>query len=302
MAIHTHFEFSFREDRKTRVLVSVAAGALLCCVFTEALAQQFRSGPPTAEDMELMMQHEQFQQEYERQKLECAKTGNVALVTPTASDGNHASFRCVSPTDPLYRAQHVMEPDATPTELGPVLQALVGQNVAVAVNRFGGPQGEPIIDGDVAYTWGRSTRYTVPHTTLFDENRTSACSIQLFTDRATRIIKRFAWKEERDGCLVYREKLDAPLPPIAQSAPPDADPEVLTVLISEDGVCNVLDASTPCDQLGPYLLAKHLAQNGRISIAVDRSSKYELVAATLESLRGTGFKVGFVNYDASSSQ
>jgi hypothetical protein len=51
----------------TRVLVSVAAAALLCCVFTEALAQQFRSGPPTAEDLELMTQHEQFQQEYERQ-------------------------------------------------------------------------------------------------------------------------------------------------------------------------------------------------------------------------------------------
>jgi hypothetical protein len=32
--------------------------------------------------------------------------------------------------------------------------------------------------------------------------------------------------------------------------------------------------------------------------AVDRASKYELVAATLKSLEGTGFKVGFVNYDA----
>jgi biopolymer transport protein ExbD len=286
----------------TQLLVSLAAGALLCFVFTEALAQQFRSGPPTAEDMELMMQHGQFQQEYERQKLECAKTGIVALVTPTASDGNHASFTCVSPTDPLYRAQHVMEPDATPTELGPVLQALVGQNVAVAVNRFGGPQGEPIIDDDVVYTWGRSTKYTVPHTTLFDEDRTSSCSIQLFTDRATRIIKRFAWKEKRDGCLVYREKLDAPLPPTAQSVPPDANPDVLTVRISEDGVCHVLDTSTPCDQLGQYLMAKHLARDGRISFAVDRSSKYELVVATLESLRGTGFKVGVVNYDASSSQ
>jgi hypothetical protein len=281
----------------TRVLVAVAAGALLCCVFTEALAQQFRSGPPTAGDMELVRQHEQFQQEYESQKLECAKTGNVALVTPTAPDGNHASFTCVFPTDPQYRAQHVIEPEATPTELGPVLQPLVGQNVAVAVNRFGGPQGEPVIDGDVVYTWGNSTRYTVPHTTLFDENRTSACSIQLFTDGATRTIKRFAWKEKRDGCRVYREKFE-----MAQTAPPDANLDVLTVRISEDGVCHLLDASTACDQLGQYLLTKHLAQNGHIHIAVDRSSKYELVAATLESLRGTGFKVGFVNYDASSSQ
>jgi len=89
---------------------------------------------------------------------------------------------------------------------------------------------------------------------------------------------------------------------MAQRAPPAANPDVLTVRISEDGVCHLLDASTPCDQLGQYLLTKHLAQNRRIHIAVDRSSKYELVAATLESLRGTGFKVGFVNYDASSSQ
>lgn len=201
----------------TRVLASVAAGALLCGVFTEALAQQFRSGPPTAEDMELMMQHEQFQQAYERQKLGCAKTGYVALVTPTTSDGNHASFTCVSPTDPQYRAQHASEPDVTPAELGPALQALVGQNVGVAVSRFGGPQGEPIIDGDVVYIWSRSTRYTVPHTTLFDENRTSSCSIQLFTDSATRTIKRFAWKEKRDGCLAYSEKLEVSLPPIGKN-------------------------------------------------------------------------------------
>lgn len=82
----------------------------------------------------------------------------------------------------------------------------------------------------------------------------------------------------------------------------DANTDVLTIRISEDGVCHLLDASTPCDQLGQYLLTKHLAQNGRIHIEVDRSSKYELVVATLESLRGTGFKVGFVNDDASSTQ
>jgi len=46
------------------------------------------------------------------------------------------------------------------------------------------------------------------------------------------------------------------------------------------------------------LLTKHLPQNGHIHIAVDRASKYELVVATLKSLDGTGFKVGFVNYDA----
>jgi biopolymer transport protein ExbD len=85
---------------------------------------------------------------------------------------------------------------------------------------------------------------------------------------------------------------------MAQSASPDANTDVLTVRISEDGVCHFLDDSAPCEQLGKYLLTKHLAQNGHIHIAVDRASKYELVAATLKSLDGTGFKVGFVNYDA----
>jgi biopolymer transport protein ExbD len=88
-----------------------------------------------------------------------------------------------------------------------------------------------------------------------------------------------------------------------QSASPDANADVLTIRISEDGVCHFLDASTPCDQLGQYLLTKHLAQNGHVHIAVDRTSKYELVAATLESLDRAGFnKVGFVNNDAPASQ
>ncbi len=91
-------------------------------------------------------------------------------------------------------------------------------------------------------------------------------------------------------------------PPSQQSASIDASADVLTIRISEDGVCHFLDASVPCDQLGQYLLTKHLVQNGHVHIAVDRTSKYELVAATLKSLEGLGLKVGFVNYDASASQ
>ncbi len=85
---------------------------------------------------------------------------------------------------------------------------------------------------------------------------------------------------------------------MGQSAPSDATAEVLTIRISADGVCYFLDTSTPCDQLGHYLLSKHLAQNGHVHIAVDRASKYEMVAATLKSLDSAGFKkVGFVNND-----
>jgi len=81
---------------------------------------------------------------------------------------------------------------------------------------------------------------------------------------------------------------------IAQSESPDANPHVLTVRISADGVCYFLDGSAPCGQLGEYLLTKHLVQNKHIHIAVDRASKYDLVAATLKSLDGLGFKVGYV--------
>ena len=82
----------------------------------------------------------------------------------------------------------------------------------------------------------------------------------------------------------------------------DANSDVLTIRISEDGVCHILDASAPCDQLGQNLLTRHLAQNAHVHIVVDRNSKYELVAATLKSLQGLGFKIGFVNNDASASE
>lgn len=85
---------------------------------------------------------------------------------------------------------------------------------------------------------------------------------------------------------------------IAQGESPDANTDVLTVRMSEHGVCYFLADSAPCDQLGEYLLTKNLAQNKHIHITVDRASNYQLVAATLKSLDGMGFKVGFVNYDA----
>jgi len=87
---------------------------------------------------------------------------------------------------------------------------------------------------------------------------------------------------------------------MAQSAPPHANTDVLTVRISEDGICYFLEDSAPCEQLGKTLLTKRLAQNRHLHLVVDRSSKYELVAATLKSLEGNGFKVGFVNSEPST--
>lgn len=84
---------------------------------------------------------------------------------------------------------------------------------------------------------------------------------------------------------------------IGQSAPSNA--EVLTIFVSADGVCHVLDTFMPCGELAQYLKSKHLAQDGHVHIAVDKTLKYDVVAATLKSLQGAGFKVGFVQYDPS---
>jgi biopolymer transport protein ExbD len=86
-----------------------------------------------------------------------------------------------------------------------------------------------------------------------------------------------------------------------QTASSAADADVLTIRISVDGICYFMDTSTPCSKLGQYLTSQHLAQNGSVHIVVDRFSKYELVAATLESLQRSGFKgkIGFVNFEPS---
>jgi biopolymer transport protein ExbD len=84
-----------------------------------------------------------------------------------------------------------------------------------------------------------------------------------------------------------------------QNAPSGSGDGVLMIRISVDGICYFLDTSAPCEKLGSYLRSMNLAQDGHVHIAVDKSSKYELVAATLKSLDGYGFKVGFVNVDLS---
>jgi biopolymer transport protein ExbD len=80
-----------------------------------------------------------------------------------------------------------------------------------------------------------------------------------------------------------------------------SDAGVLRVHVSADGICHFQDKSAPCDKLGQSLLSQHVAKTGEIHIVVDRSSKYELIKATLESLQHAGFerKVGFVNDEPS---
>jgi biopolymer transport protein ExbD len=88
---------------------------------------------------------------------------------------------------------------------------------------------------------------------------------------------------------------------VGQSASSDENVNDLTIRVSADGICYFLDTSSPCDKLGSSLRSMHVAQKGHIHIAVDKFSKYEVVAATLESLQRAGFKrkIGFVNTEPS---
>jgi biopolymer transport protein ExbD len=88
---------------------------------------------------------------------------------------------------------------------------------------------------------------------------------------------------------------------LGQSTSSGADARALRIRISADGICYFLDTSAPCDMLGEYLLSNHLALNGHVDIQVEKLSRYETVAATLESLRRAGFteKVGFINIQPS---
>lgn len=164
--------------------------------------------PRRPEDLERLKRQEQFDQQYRDQKLVCGTTGKVALIIPRTPNGDQVSFTCVSPKDPRYEAQHLTEPEPPHTNLAPLLQTLVGQNVEAAASRLGGPPHEPIVDGNFLYTWSFSTVYAVPHTTLRDEERTKGCSIRLAIDPATKTITQlFAWTEKRGGCQTFAERL-----------------------------------------------------------------------------------------------
>jgi len=80
---------------------------------------------------------------------------------------------------------------------------------------------------------------------------------------------------------------------LGQSAPHDGNADVLTIRISADGICHFLDTSTQCAELGQYLLSKNLAPDGHVHIVVDRTSQYELVAATLKSLQSAGVDLDY---------
>jgi biopolymer transport protein ExbD len=82
---------------------------------------------------------------------------------------------------------------------------------------------------------------------------------------------------------------------MGQGAPSDAIADVLTIRISADGLCHIQDSAMPCVDVARYLLSQHLAQDGRVHIVVDATSKYETVAAALKSLQNAGLKIGFVN-------
>ena len=153
----------------------------------------------------------QLQKDYLQARLDCDKMGLVALVTPLTPAGDRVRFDCVSPENPEYKAQiGDVDKSLPPTDLGPRLQALVGQNVSAAVGRIGGPQGEPLVNGDVVYEWSSSTQTTLGATVIYNVELTTSCVIRLTTDFKTRIIKSFEVRERRGGCAGYAKRLDTP--------------------------------------------------------------------------------------------
>jgi hypothetical protein len=197
-----------------RVAITCALLAVGCQRLAADPFEGFYSGPPRPEDIEMMRKHQLLVQAYKEAKQECAKATKVTLVIPLTPAGDQLQFICVAPDDGAYKEQHSHDPaPPPPTNLDSRLAPLVWQNISVAVSRLGGPQGEPIVDGDVVYEWSESRAHTISGTVLWNEDVSEACTISLTTDRATRIVKSFKWTELRGGCQRFADKLDGPARP-----------------------------------------------------------------------------------------
>lgn len=148
--------------------------------------------------------------DYRAALFECGKQGRAVLITSTRPDGQEARFDCVMADDPRYKTQHLKDQvdPPPPTDLDRPLQSLIGQKVKSAVARFGGPQGEPIINGDVVYIWTCFTNYLLPHTLIVDDVLTSSCEIRLATDRESGVIKTSEYTERRGGCRTFGERFE----------------------------------------------------------------------------------------------
>jgi hypothetical protein len=197
-----------------RAMICCAVLTLGCGRLVADPFEGFYSGPPRPEDIERMRKYEQLVHDYKKANHECAKAAKVTLIIPLTPDGDQLQFICVSADDTSYKAQHAQDPVAPPaTNLDSRLAPLVGQNISVAVSRLGGPQGEPIENGDVVFEWSRSHLYPIWGTSIWNDQLTEYCTISLPTDPTTHVVKSFKWTEQRGGCEWFAQKFDsAPQP------------------------------------------------------------------------------------------
>ena len=70
---------------------------------------------------------------------------------------------------------------------------------------------------------------------------------------------------------------------------------VVDIRISERGTCLIGSVDIPCSNVVKTLRERRTPPDARIHLSVDPHASYNAVSAALQSLRGTGFKLGYVN-------
>jgi hypothetical protein len=85
---------------------------------------------------------------------------------------------------------------------------------------------------------------------------------------------------------------------LGQDAPVDARAKVLTIRVSDNGVCYFQHIAKPCSEIGQYLVSTHLARDSSLRIVADSTVRYEMIEVTIKSLQDARFgKLGVVNSD-----
>jgi hypothetical protein len=146
------------------------------------------------------------------------------------------------------------------------LQALVGQDIHLAMNALGYPTGQQPLLGETVYTWSTTQTFatTTPvtttttgtvgnkavdtaTTTYVPTTGTYTCTVQIAADSNNRI-KSFQWQGDVGGCAGYANRLKAVAASVHAAAPPPAasfsaspghdpsnDPDRIRVCVGSDG-------------------------------------------------------------------
>jgi biopolymer transport protein ExbD len=70
----------------------------------------------------------------------------------------------------------------------------------------------------------------------------------------------------------------------------------IVIRLTPHQTCQIVDQEVPCADVGARLRAMHVPQDSDIHITADPTSSYQLVSATITSLRDAGYrlKVGYI--------